>query len=77
MNIEIREINESDYTEVVSIWENDLGCKITLEQLALKTEMMNRDEAYKTFVAVVENEVAGFIMVEQSLDSKPDRLFED
>ena len=68
MEIEIRKIIETDYPEVVSIWENDMGYKITLEQLALKTDMMGKDEAYETFVAIYEDKVAGFIIVEQSLD---------
>ena len=68
MEVEIRKKCEKDYPEVVSIWENDLGYKITLEQLALKTDMMNRDDAFETFVAVSEEKVVGFITIEQSLD---------
>jgi GNAT superfamily N-acetyltransferase len=68
MEVEIQEICEKDYPEVVAIWENDLGHKITLEQLALKTDMMNRDDAYDTFVAVSEEKVVGFITIEESMD---------
>jgi GNAT superfamily N-acetyltransferase len=34
----------------------------------MKIEMMNKDEGYKTFVALMGNKIVGFVAIEQSLD---------
>jgi len=61
MDIQIREINQADYHEMLLIRKNELGSNTTIEDFSSKMDMMNKDEAYKTFVAIYENEMIGFI----------------
>jgi GNAT superfamily N-acetyltransferase len=68
MDIEIREIIVNDYSDVVLLWNNELGnCNVNAENIAIRYERMNQDGNYKTFVAVFENKVVGFISVVQAM----------
>ena len=68
MDIEIREISSADYTEVLSLLNNELGNRnINMEDLTIRLERMNKDKKYKTFVALFENKVIGFITVVQTM----------
>ncbi|MBD8837214.1 MULTISPECIES: GNAT family N-acetyltransferase [Paenibacillus] len=68
MNIKIREIISDDYAEVVFLWNdvleirnvNDANFRVTMEE-------MNKAGNYKTFVALIDNEVVGFVTIVQSL----------
>lgn len=68
MDIEIREIRANDYSEVLLLWNNELGnCNVNAENISARFERMNKDENYKTFVALFENKVVGFITVVQTM----------
>ncbi|MCL6658571.1 MULTISPECIES: GNAT family N-acetyltransferase [Paenibacillus] len=68
MNIKIREIILDDYAEVVFLWNdvleirnvNDADFRVTMEE-------MNKAGNYKTFVALIDNDVVGFVTIVQSL----------
>lgn len=59
--MEIREMKPSDYPLVLALWNNELGSRLTLEQFTARTRRMNQNEDYRTFVAVLDGEAAGFI----------------
>ncbi len=68
MNIEIREIRVNDYSEVLLLWNNELGNRnINAENISARFEKMNKDKNYKTFVSLFENKVVGFITVVQTM----------
>lgn len=68
MDIEIREIIKTDYPDVVSLWNDELGCRnISVKSLTAKMTKMNLDDDYKTFIALSENRVVGFITTVQTL----------
>ncbi|MGE6663664.1 GNAT family N-acetyltransferase [Paenibacillus xylanexedens] len=68
MDIKIREIISDDYAEVVSLWNDvleihnvdDANFRVTMEE-------MNKAGNYKTFVAMIENDVVGFVTIVQAL----------
>ena len=63
-NIEIREIDKNDYIEVALLWNNELGYDYVNEKnISVVFEKMNKDDNYKTFVAVLENKVIGFVTI--------------
>ena len=61
MDIIIREIEEEDYLNVLSIGNNELGCKHNIENIITHYERVKDDERYKTFVALFNGEAVGFI----------------
>ncbi|MFE0554851.1 GNAT family N-acetyltransferase [Paenibacillus sp. NPDC058910] len=68
MEVIIREIEVNDYAEVVTLWINVLGNrKVNLDNFSVTLERMNKDGNYKTFVALFENKVVGFITSVQAL----------
>lgn len=69
METVIREIEEEDYLTVLSLSVNELGVRlISVEQVASHYDRVKNDERYKTFVALVEDEVVGFISSVQSYE---------
>lgn len=68
MEVLIREIEVIDYPEVVSLCINVLGNhKVNLENFSITIDKMNKDGNYKSFVALFENKVVGFITMRQAL----------
>lgn len=66
MDIKIREIRANDYPEVLLLWNNELGNhNVNAENISVRFERMNKNENYKTFVALYENKVVGVITVVQ------------
>lgn len=61
MEIVIREIQEKDYDDVLSLGNNELNCEHTLEDIKLFYERIKADENYKTFVAVESGAIVGFV----------------
>ena len=67
MNIIIREIKEKEYPVLLSLWNNELGNKnVTIENITPHYDRVKNDERYKTYVALIESEVVGFISSMQS-----------
>ena len=67
MEIFIREIEEKDYPALLSLWNNELGNKnVTAENIAPHYDRVKNDDHYKTYVALLEDEVAGFISSAQT-----------
>ena len=61
MNIVIREIESKDYVPAAAIWRDVLGFSSVTDESVIQTyEKMKSDDRYRTFVADVDGEVAGF-----------------
>ena len=60
MNIEIREIKETDYLALLPLW-SEFGGYANADNIVPHYDRMCGDDRYKTFVAVLDNEVVGFI----------------
>lgn len=72
MEIKIREIVANDYAEVVFLWNDVLGVRnVNDENFRVTMEEMNREGNYKTFVALFENDVVGFVTIVQALSVEP------
>ena len=62
MNLIIREMEESDFSDVSSLWQNELGnSSVTVESVAAVYTKMRRNDSYHTFVAVTGDAVVGVI----------------
>jgi len=67
MEIFIREIEEKDYLALLSLWNNELGNKyVTVENIKPHYDRVKNDECYKTYLALIENEIVGFISSAQT-----------
>lgn len=62
----IREIEEKDYLALLPLWNNELGNPVNADNTALHYDRIKDDERYKTFVALIEDEVVGFVSSVQS-----------
>ncbi|MCW3790279.1 GNAT family N-acetyltransferase [Paenibacillus sp. LS1] len=68
MDLKIREIISDDYAEVVFLWNDVLGIRnVNDANFRVTMEEMNKDGKYKTFVALIENDVVGFVTIVQAL----------
>ncbi|GLX66539.1 GNAT family N-acetyltransferase [Paenibacillus glycanilyticus] len=68
MEIEIREIAEKDYNEVVVLWTDVLGIRnINEENFRVTMNQMNKAGNYKTFVAGFNHHVVGFVTIVHAL----------
>lgn len=68
MEIKIREIAADEYCEVVVLWNDVLGVRtVTHENFRITMEQMNKAGTYKTFVALFENQVVGFVSIVHGL----------
>jgi len=66
MEINIREIEERDYSTALMIWNNELDNKnLTVENFASHQNKFKDNENYKAFVAVLNGEVVGFVYIMQ------------
>lgn len=62
MEVIIREIEERDYPEVTLLLVNDLvNNKLSGDYIVPFLNKVKNDESYKSFVAIVDNTVVGFI----------------
>lgn len=61
MKIIIRKIKEQDYSDVLLIGNNELNCKHTIEDAEIHYSRIKDDDRYKTFVALDNGDVVGFI----------------
>jgi GNAT superfamily N-acetyltransferase len=68
MEIKIREVVANDYIEVVFLWNDVLGIRnVNAENFRATMEQMNKDGNYKTFIALLENDLVGFVTIVQAL----------
>jgi predicted N-acetyltransferase YhbS len=68
MEIKIREIIANDYTEVAFLWNNVLGVRnVNNENFRVTMEDMNKEGNYKTFVALFNHDVVGFVTLVHAL----------
>ncbi|MCY9669903.1 GNAT family N-acetyltransferase [Paenibacillus alginolyticus] len=68
METKIREIAADDYNEVVVLWNDVLGVRtVTDENFQVSMEQMTKAGNYKTFVALLENHIVGFISIVHGL----------
>ena len=62
MNIEIREAHENDYGQICSLINNELGYPdVDFCDLTVRMRKMNQDKNYRTFVALLDDKIIGFI----------------
>ena len=67
MDLIIREIEEKDYPALLSLWNNELSnIHVTAENIACHYDRIKNDKLYKTYVALLEDEVIGFISSAQT-----------
>jgi len=67
VEILIREIEEKDYFAILSLWNNELvSSYVTAENIAPHYDRVKNDGRYKTYAALIEDEVVGFISSAQS-----------
>ena len=67
MEVCIREIGKKDYPAVLSLWNDEIGNKwVTAQNIAPHYDRVKNDDNYKTFVAVVDNDVVGFVACVQT-----------
>ena len=56
MEIIIREMEEPDFADVTSLWQNELGFShVTSESIAATYAKMRQNDCYKTFVAIEDD----------------------
>lgn len=68
MEIKIREIQEVDYLGVLSLWNNELdNHNVNAVNIVSDYERMSKNDDYKTFVALLDRKVIGFITTVQVL----------
>ena len=68
MEITIREIEANNYPEVVFLWNDVLGVRtVTDKNFRITMDQMIKGGIYKTFVALFENHVVGFISIVHAL----------
>jgi len=66
MDIEIREIEKRDYPEVFLLWKEAFETEgLNEENFCERHERMKKNNDYKTYVAIFENIVIGFITTVQ------------
>ena len=61
MDITIRAIEEKDFLDILSLGNNELDCKHNYEDITTHYLRVKDDNRYKTFVALLDGEVVGFI----------------
>jgi predicted N-acetyltransferase YhbS len=62
MEIVIREIEENDCPALLSLWNNELGNNhVTAENIAPHYERLKNDDRYKTYIALADGEIVGFV----------------
>ena len=67
MEIIIREIETTDYLALLPLWNNELGNRnVTAENISLYYDKIKDDDRYKTYVALLEDEVVGFVSSAQT-----------
>jgi len=67
MEVVIRELNENDYPAILSLWNNELGNNhVTNNNIAPHYDRVKNDKLFKTYVALFENIVVGFISSAQT-----------
>ena len=67
-NTQIREAQKGDYSAICALINNELGDPdVRLDELAARMEIMDRDQNYRTFVALLDGKIVGFIGTVQGI----------
>ncbi|NLO47721.1 MAG: GNAT family N-acetyltransferase [Clostridiales bacterium] len=67
MDIFIREIVEKDYPALLTLWNNELGNQfVNADNIAPHYDRVKDDARYKTYVALQDDQVVGFVSSVQS-----------
>ena len=67
MEIIIREVEIKDYPALLSLWNNELGFNyVTIDNIAPHYNRVKDDARYKTYVALLKEEVVGFVSSAQT-----------
>ena len=68
MNVKIREAIENDYCQICSLINNELGYPdVIIDDLTMQMKKMDQDENYKTFVALLDDVIVGFVGTVQGI----------
>jgi len=68
MNVEIRESIENDYRQICSLINNELGYPdVKMDDLVVRMKKMDQDNNYKTFVALLDDVIVGFVGTVQGI----------
>jgi len=65
MEIIIRETEKRDYPGVVEIWNNDIGCNFTVENLSSFHDKLKGNDKAKAFLVELENTIVDIIYIMQ------------
>lgn len=64
----IRKIKSSDYQSIYELIKNELGYKdILFDSLCKRREQMNKNPNYEILVALIDNQIVGFISLMQGI----------
>lgn len=67
-DMQIRRADEKDYPVICSLINNELGYPdVNVEDLTSRIELMNQDDNYRAFVALIDDKVVGFIGTVQGI----------
>ncbi len=73
-NLEIRKITENDYTTVCSLYNNELGIKISQSKFNERVNHILENSKHDIFVAICEESVIAFITVAKSMAIEQDYI---
>ena len=74
--IEVREAVQKDFTTITHLIQNELGYPdVDANKLNSRLDSFRTDEDWETFVAVLNNEVVGFIGVMKNRAYEIDRYY--
>ena len=68
MNLQIRKATQDDYSDICALVNHELGYPdVDVRELSARLDMMAQDSNYCTFVALLDDKVAGFIGTAQGI----------
>ncbi len=74
INLDIRRIDENDYTAICSLYNNELGIKISQSEFNERVNRILENVEHDIFVAVCKENIVGFITVAKSMAIEQDYI---
>lgn len=74
INLEIRKIDENDYTSICSLYNNELGIKISQSEFNERVNRILENVEHDIFVAVCKENIVDFITVAKSMAIEQDYI---